>query len=52
MADVAPAMELVLSAGQRLRIGNGVDAATRHLVLEIVARMIHLQASAPVIGDN
>jgi hypothetical protein len=36
MADVAPAMELVLSGGERLRIGNGVDAATLRLVLEAV----------------
>ena len=33
-----PAMELVLSTGERLRIGDGVDAATLRLVLDAVRR--------------
>ena len=36
IADIAPALELVLSGGERLRIGNGVDAATLRLVLDAV----------------
>ena len=34
--DMASVLELVLSTGERLRIGNGVDAATLRLVLEAV----------------
>jgi transposase-like protein len=34
--DVAPALELVLSTGERLRIGNGVNAAALRVVLEVV----------------
>ena len=30
------ALELVLANGERLRIGNGVDAATLRMVLEVV----------------
>ena len=37
-ADATPAMELVLSTGERLRIVNGVDAATVRLVLDAVRR--------------
>jgi transposase-like protein len=37
-ADAAPTIELVLSTGERLRIGNGVDAATLRLVLDAVRR--------------
>jgi hypothetical protein len=37
-ADVAPTIELVVSTGERLRIGNGVDAATLRLVLDAVRR--------------
>ena len=37
-ADVGPAIELVLSTGDRLRIGTGVDAATLRLVLDAVRR--------------
>ncbi len=33
-----PALELVLRNGERLRIGNQVDAATLRLVLETVRR--------------
>jgi hypothetical protein len=33
-ADAAPTIELVLSTGERLRIGNGVDAATLRLLLD------------------
>ena len=36
MADIAPALELVLTTGERLRIGNGVTAATLRLVLDAV----------------
>jgi hypothetical protein len=36
MEDIAPALELVLSTGERLRIGNGVKAATLRVVLEAV----------------
>jgi hypothetical protein len=36
--DMAPALELVLSTGERLRIGNGVNAATLRVVLETVRR--------------
>ena len=36
MTDKASALELVLSTGERLRIGNGVDAATLRLVLDAV----------------
>ena len=36
--DEAPAIELVLSTGERLRIGNGVNARTLHLVLDAVRR--------------
>ena len=32
------ALELILASGERLRIGNGVDAATFRLVLEAVRR--------------
>ena len=35
-ADVAPAIELQLSTGERLLIRNGVDAATLRLVLDAV----------------
>ena len=34
--DAAPTIELVLSTGERLRIANGVDAATLRLVLDAV----------------
>jgi transposase-like protein len=37
-ADAAPAIELVLSTGECLRIANGVDAATLRLVLDAVRR--------------
>jgi hypothetical protein len=37
-AEVAPAIELVLSTGERVRIGNGVDTATLRLVLDAVRR--------------
>lgn len=37
-ADIASALELVLASGERLRIGNGVDAATLRLVLDAVRR--------------
>ena len=33
-----PALELVLGNGERLRIANGVDAATLRLVLDAVRR--------------
>ncbi len=33
-----PSLELVLSSGERLRIGNGVEAATLRLVLDAVRR--------------
>jgi hypothetical protein len=36
--DEAPAIELVLSTGERLRIGNGVNATTLRLVLDSVRR--------------
>lgn len=36
--DAVPAIELVLSTGERLRIGNGVDATTLRLVLDAVRR--------------
>jgi transposase-like protein len=36
--DAAPTIELVLSTGERLRIANGVDAATLRLVLDAVRR--------------
>jgi hypothetical protein len=35
-AGIPSALELVLASGERLRIGNGVDAATLRLVLEAV----------------
>ena len=35
-ADATAAIELVLSTVERLRIGNGVDAATLRLVLDAV----------------
>jgi putative transposase len=38
IADAAPAIELVLSTGERLRIGNGVDGATLRRVLDAVRR--------------
>ena len=34
----AAAQELILASGERLRIGNGVDAGTFRLVLEAVRR--------------
>jgi len=37
-ADTTPAIELVLGTGERLRISNGVDAATLRLVLDAVRR--------------
>ena len=37
-AGIPPALELLLASGERLRIGNGVDAATLRLVLEAVRR--------------
>jgi hypothetical protein len=37
-AATAAALELVLSSGERLRIGAGVDAATLRLVLDAVRR--------------
>jgi transposase-like protein len=36
--STASALELVLRNGERLRIGNGVDAATFRLVLDAVRR--------------
>jgi hypothetical protein len=36
MADMAPALELVLTTGERLRIGNQVNAATLRVVLDAV----------------
>jgi hypothetical protein len=33
VASAAP-LELLLASGERLRIANGVDAATRRLVLD------------------
>ena len=36
IADAPSALELVLSTGERLRIGNGVNAATLRLVLDAV----------------
>jgi hypothetical protein len=36
MADIAPALELVLTTGERLRIGNQVNAATLRVVLDAV----------------
>ena len=36
--STASALELVLRNGERLRIGNGVDAATIRLVLDAVRR--------------
>ena len=36
MEEMAPVLELVLSTGERLRIGNGVNAATLRVVLEAV----------------
>ena len=41
-------LELVLTTGERLRIGAGVDAATLAHVLEASAGMIHLPASVRV----
>ena len=35
-ADMTTALELVLTSGERLRIGNQVNAATLRLVLEAV----------------
>jgi transposase-like protein len=37
-AETPAALELVLSRGERLRIGAGVDAATLRLVLDAVRR--------------
>jgi transposase-like protein len=37
-AEVSAAIELVLSSGERLRIGNGVEAATLRMVLDTVRR--------------
>lgn len=37
-AEMAATLELVLASGERLRIGNGVDAATFRLVLDTVRR--------------
>ena len=37
-SGTASALELVLKNGERLRIGNEVDAATLRLVLEAVRR--------------
>ena len=34
----AAALELILASGERLRIGNGVDAATFRLVLDALRR--------------
>ena len=34
--DMAPSLELVLSTGERLRIGDGVKAVTLRVVLEAV----------------
>jgi hypothetical protein len=36
IADIGPALELVLTTGERLRIGNQVNAATLRLVLDAV----------------
>ena len=36
MEEMPPVLELVLSTGERLRIGNGVNAATLRVVLEAV----------------
>jgi transposase-like protein len=36
MEDMAPVLELALSPGERLRIGNGVNAATLRVVLAAV----------------
>ncbi len=33
---IAPALELLLSSGERLRIGQGVDPETLRMVLEAV----------------
>ena len=35
-ADPISALELVLSGGERLRIGKGVDAATLRMVLDVI----------------
>ncbi|MFZ0589666.1 MAG: hypothetical protein WAM39_04235 [Bryobacteraceae bacterium] len=35
-AELISALELVLSGGERLRIGKGVDAATLRLVLDVI----------------
>jgi len=35
-AELVAGLELVLSSGERLRIGKGVDAATLRMVLELV----------------
>jgi transposase len=35
-ADLVSALEFVLSSGERLRIGKGVDAATLRMVLDLV----------------
>jgi hypothetical protein len=37
-AEMPAALELMLSGGERLRIGAGVDAATLQLVLDAVRR--------------
>ncbi len=38
ISTTGPSLELVLSSGERLRIGNGVEAATLRLVLDAVRR--------------
>jgi transposase-like protein len=35
-ADLVSGLELVLSSGERLRIGKGVDAPTLRLVLDVI----------------
>ncbi len=38
VTSAAPTLELILTSGEQLRIGNGVDATTLRLVLEVVRR--------------
>jgi hypothetical protein len=45
---VRACLELVLTSGERQRIGRGVDGATLQTVLETFLRMIQLPAAGPI----
>ncbi|HEX5445924.1 MAG TPA: hypothetical protein VFW87_19000 [Pirellulales bacterium] len=51
-ADMPAALEPMLSSGERLRIGPGVDAATPQLVLDAVRRRSTCPHDSFTIGPS